>query len=236
MAVGARRLGPCLLLAGVAACATLGGGGQDPPEPSPRERLHQAAAALDRGDFRSAYPALAWVYTRCPTSRPGRDALLLMAAAELDPRNEARRPAVGASLSAEYLALPAAPVENRPLAETLYVLALELGAPRPTLLPPPVPDTLTRLSESCDPASTAGSVATAGVRALDADTAPAGAVPVWLPELPFASVPERLGRLEAQRDSASAQAAALLEQVKQLQTRVATQQQEIERIRKTLRP
>lgn len=235
MAARARWLVPSLLVAGLAACATFRGG-DDPPEVTPRERLIEAAAALDRGDFRTAYADLSWVYTHCPASRVGRDALLLMATAELDPRNEARRPDVAASLAAEYLALPAAPVEVRPAATSIYLVARELGAEPPRVDASALPDSLVRLSDECDPRAPAGLPPTARARGLDDESLPTAERPLWLPELPVAPVPERIARLEAQRDSVSAQMAALLEQVKQLQARVASQQQEIERIRKTLRP
>lgn len=235
MLATARWLLPSLLLAGLAACATLRAA-EEPPERGPGERLMDAAAALDAGDFRTAYPELAWIYSRCPASRVGRDALLLMAASELDPRNDARRPDVGAALAAEYLVLPSAPVEMVPVAETLYLLARELGAAAPSISPPAFPDTVLRLTADCDPRTTTGPARVVRAAADDGDRPQAPQATLLLPDLPVPSVPQRIARVEAQRDSASSQLAALLEQVKELQTRVASQQQEIERIRKTLRP
>ncbi|HUH13368.1 MAG TPA: hypothetical protein VMK65_09670 [Longimicrobiales bacterium] len=235
-ATGTRIIAGAILLM-LAGCASLWRS-DEPQQPGPRERLTEAAAMLERGDFRGAYPELSWVYSRCPGARPGRDALLLMAASELDPRNDARRLDVGTALAAEYLALPAAPGEGKPLAQSLYLLGLELGAERPASVPVAAVDTV--LAEGCPPTTTpatpsaasraltpAAAADTPGVRVVDAS---------WLPELPGATVPQRLGAVRAQRDSVSAQMAALMEQVTQLQQRVASQQQEIERIRRTLRP
>lgn len=245
LATGSRIIAGAVVLT-LAGCASLWRG-DEPDGPGPRERLTEAAVLLERGDFRSAYPLLSWVYTRCPTARPGREALLLMAGADLDPRNDARRLDVGASLAAQYLALPGAPEEGRPLAQTLYLLGLELGAEPPTQVPVAAVDSV--LAEECPPP---GPAAAPGMstRGVTAGTPPAdvAGTPVadaagvrtvdatWLPQLPGATVPQRLAAVRAQRDSASAQMAALMEQVKQLQERVASQQKEIERIRRTLRP
>lgn len=237
-----RRRPPWLLpalIAGIAGCASLRTGG-DPEEA--RDRLAEAAAELERGDFRSAYPELSWIYSRCPHAVQGREALLLMAASELDPRNDARRVDVASALSAEYLALPAAPPLRRPIAQTLYLLGLELGASVPSQpLRSAHGEAVTELRRDCrsetgEPPATP--VSAAARPSTTGGTAAANqlATPTWLPELPGASVPTRIAALTAERDSLAAQVQALVQQLNQLQQRVAQQQEELERIRKTLRP
>lgn len=111
-----------VLLAG--GCASL----QHAPGPSPEERLEQGLAALERGDYRAAHEPLSWVYTHYADEPIGRQALLALVAAELDPRNPSRRLGVGADLAARYLRLPGAEPWTVPLVETVYLLAMELGA------------------------------------------------------------------------------------------------------------
>ncbi|HEX6939712.1 MAG TPA: hypothetical protein VF158_09900 [Longimicrobiales bacterium] len=97
-------------------------------EPDPAERLAEGLAALERGDYRGAYEPLSWVYTRYAGEAIGQQALLVLAAAEMDPRNPSRRLAVGAELAGRYLRMRGIAPWTEPVAETMYLLALELGA------------------------------------------------------------------------------------------------------------
>jgi len=113
-----------LLLAGVTGCAALGNGG--PPEPE--LRLEMGLAALAQRDFPRAQEHLEWVYRNHWQEPIGQQALLVLIAAEMDPRNTTRRLWASADMSARLLGIDAAPRWMQPIGETLYLLALELGA------------------------------------------------------------------------------------------------------------
>jgi hypothetical protein len=117
-----------LLLLALPACVST------PPnrDPEAAERLSWGLEALAERDYDAAYEDLSWVLARQPRTEDGRRATLVLAAAELDPRNPRRRPDVGADLTARYLADPLARPWIVPIAETVYLLARELGAPPPT--------------------------------------------------------------------------------------------------------
>lgn len=260
MTKGASSLTWFLVALTVSACATLGGA--PAPENDPELRLQQGVDALEANDFEVAHAELSWVYRNCPSSRPGMDALLLLATAELDPRNRSRRLDVGAALVGAYLATPGISAERRQLGESIYLLALELGA-----LPPlgvsiePPRDHGNGLTSRCIPAEPRQVIALpVGRRAeqpadtaqpnaamaedtlaiAGADTLAAGAeepmLGSLLPPLPGESVPERLAALAAVRDSLEIELAALRSQVDSLEQRVASQEEELERIRRTIRP
>jgi hypothetical protein len=106
-----------------------------PAEPLPPARLDRAIRALERGDHATAVADLLVVAGRCPVTPLARQALLLAAGAAIDPRNPARQLDLGAVLAARYLAIvPADESGARPLAQTLYLLALELGATAPAAI------------------------------------------------------------------------------------------------------
>lgn len=97
--------------------------------PAPQSALDQAVAALERGNSSEAIAELLLVAGRCPATAVERRALLTASALALDPSNEQRQLDLGASLAARYLATaPASDATGRPLAQALYLLALELGA------------------------------------------------------------------------------------------------------------
>jgi hypothetical protein len=89
--------------------------------------MDRATAALSRDDFPVAEGELAWLASRCDTGDRGRTALLLLAAAELDPANPNGDVDDAAYLSASYLQLPSLPEDDAQLARTLYRLALDRG-------------------------------------------------------------------------------------------------------------
>jgi hypothetical protein len=106
-------------------CATL----KAPLESRGEQRFEEALAALGRGDYRSAHEGFTWVAQNERDDDHGQHALLILAALELDPRNPERRIAQGADVAASYLGVPDKE-ENWtvPVAQTLYLLGLELGA------------------------------------------------------------------------------------------------------------
>lgn len=117
------------LLAGIvlvmAGCATLRGvrGG-----PSPESELMRGLSALRAQQFDTARLVLEPVYRMNWQEDVGQQALLALAAAELDPRNPTRRLWAGAELAGRLLSIEQAPAWAAPVAETLYLMAMESGA------------------------------------------------------------------------------------------------------------
>ena len=105
-------------------CATL----KAPLESRGEKRFEEAISALARGDYRTAHEGLTWVAQHDAADTHGQQALLILAALELDPRNPARRIAAGTDVAASYLNLAEKPAWTNPVAQTLYLLGLELGA------------------------------------------------------------------------------------------------------------
>lgn len=113
-----------LTVLGTASCAALQLGGA----PDAETRLQQGIEALGRNDFASARNHLRSVYQDHWSEPEGREALLVLTAAELDPRNPQRRLWASAELAASMIKLQAEPTWTKPVGETFYLLALELGA------------------------------------------------------------------------------------------------------------
>lgn len=222
------------------ACVRTGAAPEGPlpgtPEAEAVGRLAAGAAALDQANFSAARTDLGWVYTRCPATDDGRAALLLLATAHLDIRNQNRNPGLAAALAAHVAAIAESAPVQRSLGQSVFLLALEQGAPAPDTAP------LEEASAAVRRAATGCSAdgPRASITLLEAAASDPGDTerpnPSWLPTLPSASVTDRLGAVEAERDSLFARVAELQEQVRELTGRVAVQQQELERIRRTLRP
>lgn len=100
--------------------------------PTSSEAALQVAHAARTGARPEAYALTLRMLEHCGTRPLGQQALLLLAAAELDPRN----PDARLSLAREAVSLVAEASEpdawTRVLAESLYLMALRLGAPRAT--------------------------------------------------------------------------------------------------------
>lgn len=173
-------------------CATL----KAPLESQGEKRFEEALAALERGDYRTAHEGLSWVAQNDADDEHGREALLALAAIELDPRNPGRRIARGADVAASYLGLPEREPWTNPLAQTLYLLGLELGA----------------AEERVEKAE------------REAERAAAR-----LPTLPGPSVSARIRTIEQERDR-------LGKRVETLEKQLGEKEQELERIKKTIRP
>jgi hypothetical protein len=173
-------------------CATLKGSLESRAE----ERLEASLAALARGDYRAAHEGLAWVAEHDAGDKHGRRALLALAALELDPRNPDRRIAAGTDVAASYLTLEEKDSWTNPVAQTLYLLGLELGA----------------AEERVEKAERAAERAAAR-----------------LPSLPGPSVSARIRNVEQERDR-------LKSRVETLEKELGEKVQELERIRKTIRP
>jgi hypothetical protein len=171
--------------------------------------LHAAEAA----DFEGAREALGDLVARCESGPWGRDAVLVLGALELSPRNPAGTPAVAAGLLARYLQEPAAPPPSVILAETLYLAALDRGADpvgNPFVLGPGLPPVAPRFA-ACH---------------RDSDPDPVRTLPT-LPE-PGATR-DILDRVQVERDSLAALADSLSRRNEALEA-------ELDRIRRLLLP
>lgn len=99
-----------------------------PDTSDPGYRARRAYDALHLDAFPVARNDLQWLAARCETGERGRRALLLLAAAELDPQNRRGSPHRAARAAASYLLLPDAEGEHVPLARALYRMAIDRGA------------------------------------------------------------------------------------------------------------
>lgn len=91
------------------------------------DRFKAGVRALERGDFAAARSDLTWVAQNYRHAKEGQRALLVLAALETDPRNPTRRIDAGAELAASYLRLEKRDEWLQPIAQTVYLVALELG-------------------------------------------------------------------------------------------------------------
>lgn len=237
----------------LSACAALR---TEPPiERDAAYRLDRGLAALDAGEYREAFEELAWVYTHCPDHSRGSEALVAMAALELDPRNDAARPGVATDLLGRVIREATSPEFVRPLAESAYLMARTLGAP-------PAPSWVAPEAMEADAAPAGQVVAdsavpgrpgSAGVqvtRAADllgsqaeepthgcgARIAREGWVAPQLPDLSGPSLVSLLATAEQARESSRAEAARLRGELEAAQQRLAETEAELERIRQTLKP
>lgn len=273
-------------LVALPACTTAGafdGGDDAARDASARDRAFaEGLSALDRADFDLATHQLATVAAICPTDRPGRRAMLLLASAELDPRNPDRRPDVAADLAAFQIARPDREEPwTTPLAREIYTVALDYGAD--PVAPDSLPGSVVIWSSYFDEALAEGNAAADAARVAAADSAaadpgpPAAAdpadeamgVPVSglaaTPEAPAAGGPlctvpparvltalpeltrtplvarvQREGEAPAPPAAPAGQVSgdvrALMEEVDRLRAELASKDQELDRIRRTLRP
>lgn len=123
---------------------------------SPEERQARAAAALQEGDFDLARRDLLALASDCSAGSHGRQALLTLAAAELDTGNPDRSPVLAAYLAERYLLLPDRVPEDVPLARSLYRLGTDLAGPVAPVTPE-LPDVAGRF-DTCDGADIAVSL------------------------------------------------------------------------------
>ncbi len=170
-------------------------------------RLSEALTALDTLQYAPAIQQLQGLAQTYPQHVVGREALLLAAAALLDPRNPQPQLDQGAGLLRQYLAGADTSDWTRPVARTLYLLALQVGA----------------LAEQA-------AVDSARARAE------AGRARNALPRLPGPSLSAHVSDLEHERDRLTARVKELESGSAQLQRALADSVQELKRIRRTLRP
>lgn len=199
--------------AGLASCSLLhlasGGSAED--------HLHAGLAALDTADYARAMRELTAAYQASPSASDGRHALLALAAVELDPRNPDRRLDEGARLAGGYLRLPPDQSWVSPAASSLYLMALELGA------------VTARVDSAQAQADSARAEAAAARRTM-------ARFERVLPKLPGQPITVRLARLQAERDTLQARVHQLDDALAEKDRQLAEKTEEIQRIRRTLRP
>ncbi|HUG00489.1 MAG TPA: hypothetical protein VML95_01365 [Longimicrobiales bacterium] len=208
------------------------------PEAEAAGRLKAGAAALEIGNFSAARTDLGWVYTHCPSTDDGQSALLLLAAGHLDPRNGDRRPDLAAAMAAHVAGLAAEGSVLGSASTSLFMLSREQGAPRPNAgaLEEAVRE-VRRAEPGCGATEARASLTLLEAAANPPATDEEGVVAEGsLPDLAGLTVPEQIAALSSQRDSLASRVTELEAQVRGLTDRVAIQQQELERIRRTLRP
>jgi hypothetical protein len=121
-----RRAALLLVLSvlGTAGCAAIFGG----RAPDPRVQLHEAVAALEARQYLRARALLEPLYFQDPAHPVSQQAMLVLIAAELDNRNPDRRLWAAADNAGRLLSQEGVEPWILPMAESYYLLALELGA------------------------------------------------------------------------------------------------------------
>jgi hypothetical protein len=109
---------------GIAGCAAVFSG----DGPDPRVQLQEGVAAVEARQFLRARGLLEPLYYADPSGPVGQQALLVLIAAELDNRNADRRLWAAADMASRLLNMERVEAWMVPVAETYYLLALELGA------------------------------------------------------------------------------------------------------------
>jgi outer membrane protein assembly factor BamD (BamD/ComL family) len=112
-----------LLALALSACASIGSmlkNGEDHYEAGLR--------AFKAGDYAGASEHLSLVAGDAPEDKKGRQALLMLAALEMDTRNPNRRLALGSDHAGSFLKLKGTEPWMSSIAQTLYLMSVELGA------------------------------------------------------------------------------------------------------------
>lgn len=254
-----------LLVAALPACS-LAGTGSPTGDTGRARALEYGLAALDDGDYAGAAEQFAPVAAICPTDELGSRALLLLAASELDGRNADGRPDAAAELAAFHLARSEREDWSGALAEELYMIALDLGAdPIEPEEVPDAGVIWTRylettaagaavLGDEPEADTLAGAVAeeaverreraqAAAVIAAGADGGPRCRVPdvrddLVMPQLERTAIARRSAPAPAQQPAVALtdDVRALQAEVQRLRSELASREQELDRIRRTLRP
>jgi hypothetical protein len=158
----------------------------------------RAVAALALGEFDSARPDLLWLASRCEAHENRLRALLLLAAADLDPMNGAGSARAAAMAAAAYIRSADAAEDRLPVAHALFRLAADRGALEPRGERDPTA-ALVELSVSCGGAGS----------------------PRSLPSVPGARVPDRVSTLESALSSRSDSLGIVTARVRALEAELA---------------
>lgn len=197
-------------------------------------RLDVAARAIHDGEFEAAEEALIRVRETCGDEPLGHQALILLGAMTLDPRNPVRNPDLAATVLARAMRLPEAFPWTRPLSESLYLLALELGAsvPDPWAMADALPDS--SVTARVLPALHLDEESAARCQPGERNTTQA--VVPGLPDLIAPNVPERLQEVADESATLRRQLAAARRELATRRQELAAQRKELDRVRATVRP
>jgi hypothetical protein len=208
------------------------------------DRLDVALHAMDGAEFPAAHAILLDLARSCPVdSEIGYRARLLSASVDLDPRNSGGEIDRAAATLAAVLAQGGASDWTEPLAEALYLFALNLGAATPgaaeavgevaTEPESPIADTATGAGGASGPGRIRSVVRSVTSRE---SAEPCGRVLEsrsvagrTLPELPLAPLFFRITQLEREKANLNEQNAHLDAEIERLE-------EELRRIRRTLIP
>jgi outer membrane protein assembly factor BamD (BamD/ComL family) len=191
-----------MVLFGTAGCAAVFGA----RSPDPRTQLREGVEAMHAQQYLRGRGLLEPLYYQDPTSEVAQEAMVVLIAAELDNRNPDRRLWAAADMAARLLQLENPQPWVLPVAETYYLVAMELGA----------------AEERIARAESARAAAEARVRSL--------------PESTRESVPARISRVSAERDQARRRADQLEQQLATRDRELRETKQELDRIRRTIKP
>ncbi|MGH7466763.1 MAG: hypothetical protein ACRENP_02145 [Longimicrobiales bacterium] len=175
------------------------------------QRLAVGIEAFQRGDYVTANEELGWVVERYGDEGIGRQALLAVAAVEMDPRNPQRRLALGAELIGSYLRLDEHPDWVMPAAQTLYLMSMEMVA----------------AEERAAQAQAERQVVERLLEEVERD----------MPKSPdpSATLPARLRAMKEDRDRLVRKVETLETQLAERDKKLGETEKELERIRKTLK-
>ncbi|MEJ2215009.1 MAG: hypothetical protein P8099_00200 [Gemmatimonadota bacterium] len=214
-----------LLVSALAGCASL----HRASPPDVQARFDDAVIRYGYGDLAGATRELAWVDRQCTGRALGQQAALALAALHLDGRNPGRHVDTAAQLARSFLHSADADDWRRPIATTLYLTALDLGAS--------MPDSTTLAADN----STTGRAPAAPqhtdvpgcgpVQPLPNDAA----VPT-LPVLPGEPLIARLRAVRADRAQLAATVDSLCTALDNVRLELVAKDKELQRIRKTLKP
>jgi hypothetical protein len=242
-----------LLAVGCGSFRTVPGKSAPAPEPfapaeaedvRPADRLEVALHAMDGAEYPAAHAILLDVARSCPVgSEVGYRARLLSASVDLDPRNSGGEIDRAAASLAAVLTEGGESEWAKPLAEALYLFALNLGAATPataeavvevsTEPESPIADTATGAGGASGPGRIRSAVRSVTMRE---SAEPCGRVfeakniaGRTLPELPLAPLSLRITQLEREKANLNEQNAHLDAEIERLE-------EELRRIRRTLIP
>jgi hypothetical protein len=196
------------LTVGISGCSVIGrvsGAG-------PEAELTRGVAAARAQDYATARSVLEPLYRAHYMDEYGRKALLVLTALELDPRNAERRLYAAADFAVAALNAKDVPDWEVPLAESLYLLSQELGGHE---------EALARAEAAKQQAQNVAAAAVADRRAaLQSNREP------W---------PTQVRKLREANDELKKRADALQAAVRARDKELAEANQELERIKKTLK-
>jgi hypothetical protein len=175
--------------------------------PDPQALLHEGVAAVEARQYLRARALLEPLFQENPADPVAQRAMIVLIAAELDNRNPDRRLWAAADMAGRLLSVDEAEPWVLPVAASYYLLALELGAAEQR-------------------------VAQAEARAAEARAANARRLPTSARE----SVPVQMGRVTSERDQARRRAEQLEQQLATRERELRETRQELDRIRRTIRP